>query len=674
MSGVTTHRTACPLDCPDACSLAVEVEHGKIVSIDGDRRNPLTAGFICGKVRRFDRHVYGRDRLDRPLLRTGAKGDGAFTPIPWDDALDRIASRLVAIRDTHGGEAILPVCYGGSNGALTQQSADMRLFRRLGASRLLRTVCAAPTTAAATGLYGRMPGIALPDYEHAALTILWGCNPSASGIHLVPPLQRARAAGASLVVVDPRTTPLARTATIHLAPRPGTDLVIALAIARWLFAEGKADLEFLAAHAAEVDVFRERCAPWTIARAAATAEIDAGALVATAELYAASSPAAIRCGWGPERNRNGGSAIAAILALPAIAGKFGVLGGGYTMSNGRAMALDTEAAIAEPEPPTREVNMNQLGRALVDDDSIRAVFVYNCNPLATLPDQNAVRRGLGRDDLFTVVFDQVMTDTARWADVVLPATTFLEHDDLRAGYGAMIAQRSRPVIAPHGLARPNAEVFVALCDRTGCSKPDDPRSAEALAGAVIAGSRLPPDRAEALARDDLAAVPSGRVQLVDEHPRTPDGRIHLVPASLDAEHPAGLYTFLDHPDEEVADGHGRRRWPLVLISPALARQVSSTFGQLDRRPAALHMHPDDAASRGLVDGARIRVYNELGEVRCRVSLDDAVRPGVVSLAKGLWSHHTDNGATANALCSGALADLAGGATFNDARVEVEAAG
>lgn len=660
--------SACPLDCPDACSLEVEVDGGRVVAIDGDRRNPLTDGFICSKVRNFGRHAYGSDRLAQPLLRTGAKGDATFVAITWDDALDRIATRLLEIRDRHGGEAILPVCYGGSNGTLTQDSADLRLFRRLGASRLLRTVCAAPTTAAATGLYGRMPGIALADYEHAALTILWGCNPSASGIHLIPPLQRARARGSSLIVVDPRRTPLARTADIHLMPRPGTDLVLALAIARWLFDEGKADLGFLEKHAAEVDTFRERCAPWTLARAAETAQVDAGALLAVAELYAASSPAAIRCGWGPERNRNGGSAIAAILALPAIAGKFGLRGGGYTMSNGRALSLNTDAAIAEPDNDAREINMNQLGTALAPDAGagIHAVFVYNCNPLATLPDQNAVRRGLLRDDLFTVVFDQVMTDTARYADIVLPATTFLEHDELRAGYGAMVAQRSRPVVDRFGEARPNAEVFIALCDRTGCSRDGDPRTADELVTAVIEGSRLAPERAAALARDEVTAVDDGRVQLVDEFPRTSDGRIHLVPADLDAEHPRGLYAFVDEPEQ--------RTWPLVLISPALGRQVSSTFGQLDRRPAALHMHPGDASMRGLVDGARIRVFNELGEVRCRVTLDDAIRVGVVSLAKGLWSHHTDNGATANALCSAALTDIAGGATFNDARVEVEAAG
>ncbi|MBL8943277.1 MAG: molybdopterin-dependent oxidoreductase, partial [Myxococcales bacterium] len=385
-----------------------------------------------------------------------------------------------------------------------------------------------------------------------------------------------------------------------------------------------------------------------------------------AAMYADASPAAIRCGWGPERNRNGGSAIAAVLALPAVAGKFGVRGGGYTMSNGRALALGDDAVIAEPEVATREINMNQVGRVLTAGRAggVFALFVYNCNPLATLPDQNAVRRGLLRPDLFTIVFDQVMTDTARYADVILPATTFLEHDELRSGYGAMAVQRTRPVVAPYRQARPNYAVFAELCARLGLARPGDPIDADALADAVLAGSALPEAALRDLAAGDIAAS-AGGIQFVDELPRTADRRIHLVPPSLDAEAGGRLYHYREDPETAAH--------PLALISPAVARQVSSTFGQLDRRPAALHMHPDDAAARGLADGDRVRVFNDLGEVVCRVAIDRDMRRRVVGLAKGLWSHHTENGASANALCPDALADLGGGATFNDARVQVEAA-
>jgi anaerobic selenocysteine-containing dehydrogenase len=658
--------SACPLDCPDACSLAVTVDGDRVVSIDGDERNRLTGGFICTKVRNFVRHMTGAERLATPLVRSGAKGSGTFVEASWDDALARIATRLREVADRDGGEAILPLCYGGSNGVLSQDCVDARMFRRLGASRLARTVCAAPTGSAATGLYGKMPGVDLADYEHANLVLLWGCNPSATGIHLVPPLQRARARGAKLVVVDPRRIPLGRTADIHLALHPGTDVVVALAIAKWLFDHGCADLEFLAAHATGVDAFRERASPWTIERAAAVARIDAHDLERTAALYAESSPAAIRCGWGIERNRNGGSATAAILALPAVAGKFGVRGGGYTMSNGRALPLATEVAIAEPERPTREINMSQVGRVLNDPrGGVSALFVYNCNPVATLPDQNAVRRGMQRDDLFTVVFDQVMTDSAMLADVVLPATTFLEHDELRSSYGATAIQRSRAVARAWGQSRPNHEVFAELCERLGIARPGDPRGADELAAAIVGASTgLPPGAADALTQHDIVEA-AAAVQFVDIFPRTVDAKVHLLPAALDAEAGGRLYAYRDDP---ATSAH-----PLALVSPALGRQISSTFGQLDRRPALLHMHPDDAHAHDLADGAHIRVFNELGDVRCRLAIDDEMRPGVVSLAKGLWSRRTDNGATANALCSDALADLGGGATFNDARVQVEAA-
>ncbi len=664
---VEVRPSACPLDCPDGCTLAVTVDGDRVVRIDGDRRNPLTAGFICAKVRNFARHLDCDERLSDPLVRTGPKGSGSFAKVSWEVALQQVASRLADIRREHGGEAILPVCYGGSNGALSHDGADARLFRRLGASRLLRTVCAAPSSRAAMGLYGKMPGIALGDYEHAALTVVWGCNPSATGIHLIPPLQRARARGAGLVVIDPRRTPLAKIADVHLAIRPGTDLPVALAIARWLFDNGRADLDFLARHATGVEAFRERAWPWTIDRAARVAEIAARDLGAVAERYADATPAAIRCGWGPERSRSGGSATAAILALPAVAGKFGVRAGGYTMSNGRALELDEAAGVAEPPSTTRAVNMNQVGRVLEAGAAggVFALFVYNANPLATLPDQNAMRRGLARTDLFTVVFDAVMTDTARFADVVLPATTFLEHDELRSGYGAMTITRARPAVRPLGRARSNDAVFSELCTRLGVARPDDPAGADALARTIVAASDLPEATARSLAQDDIALFPDGRVQFVDIFPQTPDGRIHLVPAALDGEAPGGLYAYREDP-ATVA-------YPLALVSPALARQISSTFGQLDRRPAALHMHPDDAARRNLATGARIRVFNALGEVRCLLAIDPDLRPGVVSLAKGLWSHHTENGATANALCSDALADLGGGATFNDARVDVERA-
>ncbi|MCA9678018.1 MAG: molybdopterin-dependent oxidoreductase, partial [Myxococcales bacterium] len=379
------------------------------------------------------------------------------------------------------------------------------------------------------------------------------------------------------------------------------------------------------------------------------------------------SPAVIRVGWGLERNRNGGGAAAAVLALPAVAGKLGVRGGGYTMSNGDARwAVDPEAAIVAPPAPTRTINMSRIGRALreLDAPRLEALVVYNCNPAATAPDQLAVRAGLCRDDVFVVVHDQVMTDTARCADVVLPATAFLEHRDLRRGYGAMRLYDSPAVATPPGQAWSNTRLFGELLRRMELTRPGDPMTDDELAAAIFASA---PEGAVLRARldaDGVATLPGEPrpVPFRDVMPTTTDGKIHLVPAALDAEAPGGLYAYRGDP--------GTDAYPLALISPALATQISSTFGQLRRKEVAIELSAEDAAARGIVDGDEVRVWNALGEVRCAAAVSADVRPGVVVLPKGLWRHHTRNGHTANALIPDAVADLGGQATYNDARVQV----
>jgi anaerobic selenocysteine-containing dehydrogenase len=656
--------SACPLDCPDACSLEARVVDGRVVKLDGTRLNPVTQGYICAKVRRMPELLYGPDRLLYPARRVGPKGSGAFARISWEEALDLAAEKLREARDRWGGESVLPFCYGGSNGLLSQDTTDARLFHRLGASRLARTVCAAPTGRAATGLYGKMAGVALPDFRHARLIVLWGVNPSASGIHVVPFIQEAQRAGARLVVIDPRRTPLAKKADLHLAPRPGSDLAIAMSAIRWLFEEGRADLGFLAAHATGAEELRRRALPWTFERAAEASGVPAEDLERFVRLYADSSPALIRAGWGFERNRNGGSSVAAALALPAVAGKFGVRGGGYTLSNSAVWSSSLDRTeVDEPAPPTRTVNMNRLGETLLEaDPAVRLLFVYNCNPAATMPNQEKVLRGLAREDLFTVVFEQAWTDTARWADLVLPATHFLEHSELVKGYGSYVFYRNRPVAPPAGEARPNVEVFAELIRRLGLSRPEDLETEEALADALLGRSERM--RAE-LERDGVAAPDCGPapIQFVDAFPMTPDRKIHLVPEALDREAPLGLYGFQEDPASE--------RFPLALLSPATSRTISSTLGQLVREPAALEVHPRDAAARGIANGDLARVWNDLGEVRVAVRLNPDLRPGIVSLPKGLWSRSTLSGTTANALAPDTLADLGGGACFNDARVEID---
>jgi anaerobic selenocysteine-containing dehydrogenase len=661
--GRSTVQTACPLDCPDSCSLSVTVERGKLIKIDGNTAARSTEGYICGKVRGFDRRVYHAERILHPAVRSGPKGAGLFTRVAWNEALDLIADRMREARDRFGAASVLPYHYGGSNGVMTNDFTDARFFRRFGASGLARTLCAAPTGAAATAMYGRMAGVAYEDYAAARLIVVWGCNPSASGIHLVPHIKRAQKHGARLVVIDPRRTPLARIADLHLAPRPGTDLPVALALIRELFARGWADQDFLAQHATGAEALRAAAEPWAIDRAAGEAQIAARDLATLAEWYGTTSPAVIRCGWGQERNRNGGAATMAILALPAVGGKFGVRGGGYTMSNSGAWGIQTENIIDVPPAATRTVNMNRLGRALLDyqDPPVAVLFVYNCNPIATVPDQNRVRRGLQREDLFTIVHEQVMTDTTAYADVILPATTFLEHYDLAKGYGAYHLHLVQPAIAPVGESRPNHDVFEELAFRLG-QIPEVSDLGEA-GGFLDLTSRLADDQAAAVVegRRPPTAGDGTPIQFVDVLPKTPDGRAHLYPT--DAVMRDGLYAYA--PDPATAE------YPLSLISPASANTISSTLGELRPAPARLKIHPDDAGPRAIGDGDPIRIYNALGEVHCTANVTPEPRPGTVSLPKGLWARSTMNGATANALVPDSLTDLAGGACFNDARVQVE---
>lgn len=656
-------ETACPLDCPDCCSLAVSVQNGKVVTIDGSHRNPVTEGYICAKVRRFGERVYGPDRLLYPAVRKGRKGEGRFERVTWETALQLVAEKMEEARAKWGGESILPFSYGGSNGLLTQDNLDATLWRRFGTSRLARNVCAAPTGAANMALYGKMPSVTYEDYPEARLILLWGVNPNASGIHLIPYVREAQRRGSKLIVIDPRSTQLGRAADVHLAVRPGTDLVVALAIHRYLFTQGLADERFLRDHTHNADQLRARADEWTIERAAEVAGIDSRDLELGARMYGEASPALVRCGWGLERNRNGGSAAAAILALPAVGGKFAVRGGGYSMSNSASWGIE-RTWIGAPEPATRLVNMNHLGRALLEysDPPVQLLFVYNCNPVVTVPDQHRIINGLRRDDLFTVVFEQVMTDTALYADVVLPATTFLEGYDLARSYGTINLDLVRPVIEPVGEARSNADVFGELCRRLGLLTESEASGELEIMLTVM--DAMPGSIGEDL-RDGRRPAPAfgtRPIQFGDVYPNTADRKIDLCPSSLDDASAVGLYRYLPDP--------GSAEYPLALISPSNERTISSTLGELLGAENKLLMHPTDAEARGLADNDAVRVFNPLGEVHCTLQVLGTIRPGTVSLPKGLWRRSSRNGVTGTALVPDTLTDVGAGACFNDARVQV----
>ncbi len=664
MPGIERRRTTCVLDCPDGCAIEVEVEDGRIVSIGPDR----TAGtrFLCGKVARFDRRLEHADRITEPLRRRGAKGAGAFEAISWDEALDELAERIETTIERWGGEAILPYHYGGSNGLLTDGLLDTLLFSRLGTSRLVKTICAVPATEVALGMYGKMPGVAFDDYADAKCIVVWGANPKGSNIHLVPHLREARRRGAFVAVVDPRRKFGDREVDLHLPVLPGQDLPVALSMIDSWRRSGAVDHAFLSSSTRGSEALFEAASHWSFERAAEVSGVEAGAIAELAARIAGSSPAVIRCGWGLERNRNGGAAIAAVLAIPAVLGKFGVRGGGYTLSNNGGTRFDAGAVIGDVDWRTRSLNMTQLGRQIDPrsseplDPPLRLLFVYNSNPVATTPQQAAIERGLARDDLYVVVHEQVMTDTARWADLVLPAPTFFEGTDLRVSYGEYVAGGIRPAVAAPGEAWSNMRLFRRLARRLDIDHPAFDLDDRALLERAVGALRLDGRPADAVladgGRDRYDFDGSAPVQFVTVRPLTADGKADLSPAVL------GDDPFRWHPPDDD--------YPLALITPASGRLVTSTLGEAHLETLQLSIHPRDAAARKIATGDPVRVVNGSGEVHCVARIDAVVRPGVVAMPKGAWQRASLNGSTATALCPDHLQVVGGAACFNDARVDV----
>ena len=640
------------------------LQHGKIVKIDGSNRQPVTGGYICAKVRKFDQVVYGEDRLLYPAVRKGRKGEGRFKRVPWDEALELVAEKMRAAKASHGGASILPYSYGGSNGLMTQDNIDAQLWRRFGTSRLARTVCAAPTGAANMALYGKMASVSYQDYPEARLIILWGVNPSTSGIHLVPYVREAQSRGAKLVVIDPRNTPLARSADVHLAVRPGSDVAVALAIHRHLFTNGLADDTFLREHTTGADRLRERAEPWTFSRAAEAAGVDAAAIEQVARLYAESSPALVRCGWGLERNRNGGNAAMAVLSLPSVGGKFGVRGGGYSMSNSASWKIE-RPWIAADEPATRLVNMNHLGRALTDynDPPVNVLFVYNCNPVVTVPDQHHIVRGLQREDLFTVVFEQVMTDTALYADVVLPATTFLEGYDFARSYGPIHLSLARPVIDAVGEARSNADVFGELAARLDVLRENEPTGELDLLVKVL--DSLPGSVGADLRADIAPTAPCGPtpIQFVDVFPNTPDGQVNLFPDGVRRRGAARPLCV----SARSGDGDSIRwRSSHRRASARSTRRWASCRGPTSSCSCIRTMRVRVASRTGISCGSSTTSAKCIARCRWRrrfVRARSACRKACGGAARATAS-------TGTALVPDTLTDIAGGACFNDARVQV----
>ena len=672
-AGSATHAASvCPLDCPDRCTLDVTVENGKVTRLAGTNDNPITANFLCSKVSRgFVDRMYGPERVMHPMRRTGAKGSGTFAPISWGEAIDEITTRLLEARAKHGGSSILPFYYGGSNGLLTQSSTDLRYFRFLGASHLDRTVCAAPATAAGQALYGRMPVTDIADAELADTILVWGGNPAASNIHLLPYLKRARKRGAKVVLVDPRRT--MDDVDLHLPVFPGTDVVLALGVVGELERIGAVDRAFLAEHTTGWEKLLAEAAKRPLSKVAEICRVPEADIRTAVRWYAEADPALVRCGWGLERNRNGEASVASVIAIPAVAGKFGKPGGGYMASASGSYRMNDETAIGLPPNDAPTVNMNRLGRVLLGEEKphVAALFVYNCNPVVSVPDQERIERGLRREDLFTVVFDQVMTDSAAFADIVLPATTFLEHRELTKSYGTYGVALAPAAVPPVGESRPNEVVFrdlgLAAAERLGNGRELFDRSdAEVLAN-VYAG--LGASMARRPEASELASAgwipmdfPGPRpVAFRTTFPFTEDRKAHLWPDRWGAE-PYGFRELAENPSA-----------PLALISPSTGETINSTFGERNLPVAVVSINTADAKARGIADGDDVRVFNEMSSVECRAEVTEAIRPGVVMLPKGLWKRASRNGRVAAALVPDACTEISGGACWNDARVDVRKA-
>ena len=671
------HRASvCTLDCPDTCSLTVTIDDDRIAEVRGSRANPYTAGVICAKVARsYPEFVHGSRRLRTPLRRIGAKGDARFEPISWEEALSVVYTRFTSIMATHGPQAIVPFNYAGPHGMLAGGSMDLRFFHKLGASLLDRKpLCGGIRTEAWVGTLGPVPGMPPEQAAHAKLIIAWGNNVTWSNLHLMPVINQARRAGAKLVVVDPRRTKIAEQADLHLALQPGTDVVLAWALAAELERQGGLDHAFIERHVAGFEPYMEGARRVNVSEAARLCRVPETQIRQLSNWYQAASPAAISVGNGLERNQNGGSGIRAIFALPALAGKFGILGGG--LINGASFAFPkTPRQLQRPDlvpAGTRTLNIVDIGRHLTDPNltpPIKALFIYNHNPLIVHPDQNRLRRGLGREDLFVVGADVAMTDSLAYADIVLPACSHFEHDDIFAAYGHQWLQRSEAVISRQGQALPNTEIFRRLAARFGFTDRIFAATDAELMDDAIDGSdprlgglpphRIPTDRALAMTVNGEEAVLFGNV-----FPKTPSGKVELSSTYLDEKYGALLPTW--RPYESSL--------PLALISPASDHRITSTFGGVagSESTPPLEMHPEDARVRGLSDGVRVRVWNELGEIHLPLRITDIVAKGVVATLKGTWLSTSDNGQTVSALCPAHHADISEGACFNDTRVEVAA--
>lgn len=680
-----TVRGACPLDCPDTCTWQVTVEDGRAVSLRGDKEHPFTHGALCGKVNRYLDAVYGPDRLLHPLRRVGAKGEGRFERITTDEAIELAAAGLRGAVDRHGPESVLPYYYAGTMGKIQGWTMGPRLFAALGASRLETTICAAAAETALGATLGGSVGIDPEDLPRARLVLLWGINVLSTNVHLWRYVLEARERGARIVTIDPLRTDTAARSDEHVALLPGTDAALALGLMRSVLDAGAEDRDWLERHTVGWPELERRLAEWPVERAAAVCGLPEATVRELGERLAVSRPTAIRIGLGLQRHGGAAAAIRAVCAIPAVTGDWRHPGGGVLALTSGQVPIDTRRVAFPrdlPMPPARSVNMSRLGEALtrLDDPPVAALVVFDANPAAAAPNHLRVREGLAREDLFTVVIEHRLTDTADYADVVLPATMQPEHADLHTAYGHHYVAWNEPALEPPGECLPNTEIFRRLAAALGLDHPrlrdGDLELARQLLdtpGFRALGITLELLRERGFVR--AAPFPSGTAPFADGGFPTASGKVELRAPRLERLGADPLVGYV--PPHEAADAGLAARYPLVLIAPASRFYVNSTFASLawhraKTGPPRVHLHPEDAAARGVESGDEVRVFNDRGEFRAAAVVDAAARPGVAFTYKTQWAKLSPGGVNVNATTPERDTDLGGGPTFHDNRVEVEA--
>lgn len=671
-------RGACPHDCPDTCALLTTVQDGVAVRVQGNPAHAPTAGVLCNKVSHYAERSYHPERVLQPLRRVGPKGSGHFEPVDWDTALADIAARLgaIAARDP---QAILPYSYCGTMGLVQGESMAQRFFHRLGASLLDRTICASAGAEALVQTLGGKVGMKVEFFAEAKLILVWGSNSIASNLHFWRLAQEAKRQGARLVCIDPRRSETAEKCHEHVQLLPGTDAALALALMHELIVHDWIDHDYIAQHTLGWDGLRERALRWTPERAAAVCGIPAQQIRDLARAYGTTKPAAIRLNYGMQRVRGGGNAVRAVACLPALTGAWRHRAGGMLLSSSGFYPVD-RAALQRPDllagSTPRTINMVTIGDDLLRPASpsfgpaVEAIVVYNSNPVAVAPESGKVVRGFAREDLFTVVLEQFRTDTADYADYILPATTQLEHWDIHTAYGHTDVLLNRPAIAPLGQSRPNTQVFRELAARLGftedCFRDDD----ETLCRAAF-GDRVD---FEQLLEGGFVSLPVPDAPFAQGGFPTPSGRCEFFSQRLARQ---GLDGLPDHVPNYEAAGSSKR-YPLAMISPPARNFLNSTFvnvqslRDIEGEPI-LELHAEDAAARGIQDRQVVRVFNDRGEYLCRARISQRARPGVVNGLGVWWRKLGLAGTNVNELTSQRLTDLGRAPVFYDCLVDVQPA-